>query len=116
MAFFKEAMALMGAEQLEAPLEQSWIDFMLGLIAEPTSSSPSNAASEAADTATCPASVVDDDHPLMKAAHRTGTDREMWDALVLHQPWQLTFSAPTSPTYANASAPEIASATLPRTT
>jgi hypothetical protein len=30
-------MALMGAEQLEAPLEQSWIDFMLGLIAEPTS-------------------------------------------------------------------------------
>ena len=70
----------MGAEQIEAPLEQSWIDFMLGLIAEPTSSSPSNAASEAADTATCPASVVDDDHPLRKAARRTGTEREMWDA------------------------------------
>jgi hypothetical protein len=41
-------MALMGAEQLEAPSEQSWIDFMLGVIAEPKSSSPPNAASEAA--------------------------------------------------------------------
>jgi hypothetical protein len=66
-------MALMGAEQLEAPLEQSWIDFKLGVIAEPTSPSPSNAASEAADAATCPASVDDDGHPLRKAARRTGT-------------------------------------------